>query len=559
MNRFKLLWKSLQSLAGLVFPMLARTRDARARNPVVRWALHVVVVATGLVGAIYLNRWIRDILTGPPWLRQVWLPLIFVLLYVGFWVGWLIWKAPGEVPAVSEFTDIDEAWDEAMRALEDAGMELTERPLFLVFGQPGSPGEDLFSASHDRDFELKVSAAPSRPEAPLRLYATQEAIYVACPGAGALARADEILAQKKAKPRGGKGTVPPPKSSERDRGAINLEETIRGGQLDSEVMDIIREAIEQGRSWAELTPDELARLKRVRAEGEQAEPTTLPQSRDHEELERQQARLRHLCRLIVRDRRPYCAVNSLLFLIQLSSTDSDANADLTAQACRDDLTTAIETLQVECPVFALVCGFEKLPGFCEYLGSLPPEMKLQKLGRSFPLLPEFEEKSDLGRGERRSPHKPAKEMIESGMRWVSHTYFPSLIYPLLRIEPPNQGNRTEVVKANLQLVLLLSEIRKRQKHLSDIFVRAFVKDRQRYVMFGGCYLAATGRDPARDQAFIQGVLRHLLAQQNYVSWTPEVLAEERAWNRLAGTGYVVITLLTVLGLAAIATMYLTRS
>jgi hypothetical protein len=186
--------------------------------------------------------------------------------------------------------------------------------------------------------------------------------------------------------------------------------------------------------------------------------------------------------------------------------------------------------------------------------SLPPDTRLRRFGRSFPLVPDFEERSDQPATDSKGRPKAGKnhkEMIESGMRWISNTYFPALVYPLLGIEKPGGGDRAGVIRANLQLVLLLSEIRDRQKHLSQILVRAFAKGPRGPTMFGGCYFAATGGDPSREQAFVQGVLLLLLSQQEFVSWTPEVFAEESDLDRQVRVGYTAIGLLSALIVAVL--------
>jgi len=564
MKLFKIIWDGLKQLAGLILPMFAKTRDVRAQNPVVRWSLHFALMVGGLVGAAFLNRRFEDYLLAPSSLRKIWLPLICVLIYVLCWLGWLIWKYGGIEPERSDFPDIDDAWAEALQALESAGIAPNEKPLFLVFGQPGRPGEDIFNAAQDPQFDLIVNAVPSRPDAPLHVFVAEtpgperieQPIYVTCPGASALAMVGESLTRKNAAPGGNEGNAQVSGVLRRSS-RVAQAPTIGVQKPDpvrDRILEIYRIAREQKRA---LTPEENAELKRL-AQVDDANPA--PAARpaiDQEEVERLKARLRYLCRLIVRDRRPYCAVNGLLFLIPLSATDRADAADVTARACREDFTTAIETLQVECPVFALVCGFEQLPGFCEYVKSLPPEMRPRRFGRSFPLLPDFEGKTDPTASDVKKLPKSVKETIESGMRFMSDSTFPSQVYPLLAIEKAGNGNRTEVCRVNLQLVLLLAEIRERQKRLSQLLVRGFVKLERGPAMLGGCYLAATGRDPTCEQAFVRDVLTKPLEQQEFVSWTPEVFAEEASLNRVATLGYVVIGIV-FLGLALLAYSIVSR-
>src|SRR5262249_38059615 len=101
------------------------------------------------------------------------------------------------------------------------------------------------------------------------------------------------------------------------------------------------------------------------------------------------ARLKHLCRLIARDRYPSCPVNGLLVLIPFAATESRDAADQTGEVCRQELTVARQALQVHCPLFALVCDLERIEGFREFEERFPPADRQRRMGRSFPLRPDL--------------------------------------------------------------------------------------------------------------------------------------------------------------------------
>ena len=71
---------------------------------------------------------------------------------------------------------------------------------------------------------------------------------------------------------------------------------------------------------------------------------------DPKEVARFRARLAHLCRLIARDRQPYCAANGILLLVPLAGTDTPGEAQLTAQAAHDDLSVARYQMKLDCPL-----------------------------------------------------------------------------------------------------------------------------------------------------------------------------------------------------------------
>jgi hypothetical protein len=249
----------------------------------------------------------------------------------------------------------------------------------------------------------------------------------------------------------------------------------------------------------------------------------------------QSRRLRHVCRLLVRDRQPYCPVNGILILLPLASTASPEQASETASACRHDLTVARGALQLDCPRFAVLCDAERLPGFAELVRHFPegPTSPSWVLGQHFPLAPDVLA-ADL----------PA--MIESGVGWVADGMLPQVIGRLWRREgEPGATDRTEVVRANAHLYELLYEARQRLVNLGHLVSRAVTGEESGPAMLGGCYVAGTGGDGLTEQAFLAGVVQRVLAHQNAVRWTEEALAEDTEYRRYTFLGYAALVVLVV--------------
>jgi hypothetical protein len=60
------------------------------------------------------------------------------------------------------------------------------------------------------------------------------------------------------------------------------------------------------------------------------------------------------------------------------------------------------------------------------------------------------------------------------------------------------------------------------------------------LLYGGCYVAATGADKDSDQAFVGGVLHLLIKNQDKVSWMQTALRRDARDQRLAGLGYLLL-------------------
>ena len=140
-----------------------------------------------------------------------------------------------------------------------------------------------------------------------------------------------------------------------------------------------------------------------------------------DEAERLSERLRHLCLLIARERRPYCPINGILLLVPLAATDDDTDMKETASLCQRDLTTAREALQVHCPIYGVLCDLERTSGYGEFHSHFQDEQRERLLGQTFPLLPDLDATARLRK-------------IEEGVQWIGNVLIPSLVYKFWRID-----------------------------------------------------------------------------------------------------------------------------
>jgi hypothetical protein len=532
----KALWNGIKAIPGLVIPFLAKASNVRGWPRWLRWAVPALVVVAVLVGLGFLNYYfdLAKVLEAPwPPLRWVWLPLLFLLLYVLIWLGWWLWRLLGLREEVGLFPDIDAAWDEARAALDQAGIEITDVPLFLVLGSDPATEAALFEASR---LVFPVRGMPRRAEAPLHVYANREGLYVSCAGASLLSRQAALLAEAEAEPpaeppaeAASRGSAPPPPSAGNPAPEASPGQEATGQALDwraiplsapEPVATLPEPAAEPAWKWA----PQPARRHRL--------------LRDTEEMERLTARLSYLWQLIARDRRPYCPLNGVLLLVPWAALESEAVAHPVGHVCHRELTTVREGLRVDCPLFVLVQDLDGIRGFRELVSGVPEGWRGRRVGVAFPLAPDLEPAAVPG-------------MIGQGVDWLGDTLFPTLVYRLFRLAAPGAWDRTDALHRNQGLYSLLVAVHGRQKPLAGLLARALGSER-RAPLLGGCYLAGIGRDPARDAAFVAGVFPLLVENQNYVSWTAEALAEHASYRRWTVAGYIG---LTVLAAALVALIY----
>jgi IcmF-related N-terminal domain len=258
-------------------------------------------------------------------------------------------------------------------------------------------------------------------------------------------------------------------------------------------------------------------------------------------------RLQYLCRLIARERRPFCPINGILLAFPIAATGSDDFATQAGLVAQRDLATIRRTLQVTCPVFALFCDMEALPGFHTLNDRLAMNLRDRRMGQRLPLVPDAEPSAI-----------PA--MLESGVQHIGNRLIPNMVSALWQTEATGGGSYAEAVRSNSELFRLLGSVRDRQARIARVLTRTVISEGAPPAMLGGCYLAGTGPDPVRDQAFIPGVFRRLIEGQDFVAWTPAALAEERKYRFWTRVGYIAMGLLTA-ACAVVAgyTLFLNRA
>ncbi len=526
-NFFSRIGAFFQTLFSWLLPVQQLKQGAEGRGRAFRWVVHVLLVVAVLVGLFFLNRALRldrDIPRSSPVLRHGWLPILFLLLYFLVWM--LVWlgRLLRADPGGSAHPDIDHAWEEAKVALEQAGVRLDDLPLFLVLGRPEGDERQLFQASQA---SLVVGQAPPRG-APLHAYATRDAIFVTCAGASLLGRHAEVLAgpaeETPAPAAAPAPSAPAPESTHNPRETLTPEEA--AGAV-AAIAEVRAGADREGR---ELNDPDRRRIRRLyRRDSARTSVLARP-----EEADRLTDRLAHLCRLIARDRRPLCPLNGVLVLVPFAGTDHPQDATTTGAACYRDLATVRRAAPVRCPVFVLVCDFETVPGFEEFIECFSARERLQRVGQRCPLVPDF-------RGGAASKQKSAGAMLDSLSAWVCNSVVPAWVYRKFVLEDvpaPHEAARAQ--RLNTRLFRLAHELREREPNLRAILSHALGTDPGDPPLIGGCYLAGTGRDPRREQAFVSGVLHRLVEEQNAVAWGPEAVEEDARYQRWAAVGWAVL-------------------
>jgi hypothetical protein len=239
----------------------------------------------------------------------------------------------------------------------------------------------------------------------------------------------------------------------------------------------------------------------------------------------------------VRDRQPFCAANGILLLVPLAGTDTALEAQLTAQACQDDLQIARHEMKLDCPVVSMVADMEQLPGFTEFMARQPPKELGNRRGNGFPMAT-------------RLPREEVIEEIRTSLHWVCTTYLQDSVYRVFQSETPAFREALAFFPENSHLFLLLDEMNQRAESLSTIITQAVAPENDSLYRYAGCYLSATG--PKGNQAFVAGVFQKMVKEQSCVGWT-EAALEEDVQSRTWANYYLILSgvlFLVLIGLSA---------
>jgi hypothetical protein len=529
----------IRAVVGLVLPIFSNAADFRRWPGWLKVFVGLGLVAAICVGLYYLQDYIglRELTAKVPKpIEPYFLPLLFLLLVLFSWLAYGLWMLFAAGDEAAEFPDIQAAWSEAVRRLDASGLRVGDAPLFLVLGRSASGLDALFLAAGIKE----IIRTPSQGEPPVRVYAWDEAIFVVSPGASAWGKFCTEVSNPSAEADwgGGGGAADAGKTLDPGGAFAGADPLMR-----AEMEDLLRES-----SRRELTPVENARLRELVEVLQTAQgPTRRKVSFPEEERVKQTRRLRYLCSLIRRDRRPWCPINGVLVLVPWAVTESEEAARLGCGVLEAELRTARDIFELRYPTFALVCDLETARGFDQFRSGFRADMLKQRIGQRVPFVP-VGEPEEVG------------ALVGNAARWIGLSVLPAWILRFLKLDAGPEARQTPGSGGahNRNLYLLMRGVFERGPRLAELLARGVPPvggsdDLAEVPMFGGVYLAATGRE-GKQQAFVEGVFQRIIESQNVVSWSPGALAEDARRTRLAMLGYAAVALLTVAAVAAVVFM-----
>jgi hypothetical protein len=504
---FRWLWNGLRWLFGLLVPLYDSVK-VLPQKPWLRVILRVLVIVAILAGLTFLNYWLdlEQLLRVPyPLLRQIWLPLVFVLAYLLVLIAFRLWQLLGPDPTPSPYPEIEAAWRVSLRRLERANVNLASTPVFLVLGGGNGPVEHLFAAAFQPNLQRYT---PRMLDAPLQVFGWSEAVFVCCPEISLSAKVARLLA-KPAEAEADQPNAqsqPPQVQPDPFAALLRLQEPDQP-QQNAATSD---RAVASGPLWDDdaRTPG-LSRL------------TILLSDADT----RRQCRLQllYLAQLIQQARPDLPPINGLLVLVPMLALDNLPIAQQFGAIWRNDWDIANEVLGVQCPVVIAVCDWHDRPGAETLIGRLSEAQRRLGLGQAFPLCPDL-------------PPASATQQRDDSLHWLAQRFLPTLVNALLRLNEPS----------NAQLLLLLHDVWQRLERLPACLDAALPPLADPPLRYAGTWLVANGPDPQGSQGFAAPALDRLIQLQQYAVWSAATRRRDRQLNQLARLGLVGVAVVGLL-------------
>ncbi len=156
-------------------------------------ALHILLVVVAVMLFGYFSPWLTDpndvkVSDAPFIQKHFWgfaVLLLYLLIRVAIFVIRLLMERE------DEFDDIRRAWEAGLAGLDRVGLDIQWLPVFIVVGA-GDEEDSLFRAAR---MSWKTTAPGREDAAPVRVFATEEAIFISCTGAGAVAAQRAAVAE----------------------------------------------------------------------------------------------------------------------------------------------------------------------------------------------------------------------------------------------------------------------------------------------------------------------------------------------------------------------------
>lgn len=408
-------------------------------------------------------------------------------------------------PIMTPFPEMEENWNYIKAALLESNVRPRDLPVIMVLGHRPLEGVHFFDNLQPRLRNIRL-----RTDSELLFQAdlTDSAIIITCQNASSLGtltrrlelsrtpspgsvKRNSILGASKSTLTGVIGLSPEPQLPGETQTAMNNESQTTGfesGNRDDSAGEM-------------LSDDEILLAT---------------------------AKLKYLCDLISAERYPLCPMNGAILVIPREMTDSDQLMTNAIELAKNDLDCIRLATGLHFPYAVLTSNMHHLRGFDELVKKLDSGSKHRYLGLA--LHTRLDIATDLW-----------LKQIKKAMRWFRQRVMPALVLrEMLEIPPsalsPQAASRGSLIRSNHSSFLFLQNAGRQWRNMENICIRLGehqLKSVSSNPRFAGLFVTGLENNETGHWLFIHEFFKHMLSQQNSISWTPEALASDRKQKRLA--------------------------
>ncbi len=429
---------------------------------------------------------------------------------------------------ISRFPDIDFAWKRGLAEMERAGLDITKAPIIVVLGGRDAQDARALAADPRQGFRIRSVPEDQGSGVAMQWFAGKRSIVLVLTFVGQLCE----LAQLSDGATDAHAAEDEEPSILTESGRTMMVGDPRAAAPRSVRPQPSREGTAMIEGTMFLPSGEGSKTAFIAI----SQPGLVQKAAarmNSDAAAEQQLRLRYLCRLLYRIRRPYCPINGLIALTPYQHLLREADAVTLETSLRADLDIAFQTLMVRCPTAVLVTGMDLDRGFDELTRRVGEERtNKQRFGKGFNLW-----------------HPQSDENMHAAVRHACAA-FEDWTYKLFRepgaLEQP--GNR--------DLFALVCRMRGRvQQRLMHLLESCFARTagEEPRLLFAGCYFSTLGARPS----FATAMVEKMVDQQEELEWTTEALrsdARYRLWAKV-----VILAAVLFLGVVAVTKWQTSRT
>ena len=430
-------------------------------------------------------------------------------------------------PSFSLYPEIEENWNYIKQKMAELSVSPNDLPIVLVLGHRPIDGVHFFDHLQLR---LRNVTLRNESESNFQVDLTESAIIITCQNASALGAYTRRVELARA---------PFVQSVFNDSKQENTDRTpsqLIGLSGDSRRVQET-ENLEQERSKSFKPKTDLEDVDRSLV--------------TQDEMKHLSAKLKYLCELIAADRYPYCPVNGVVLVVSKEVMESEQFMANAIEMSRIDMDSIRLASGLDFPYAVLASNMHRLQGFENLVSRLDTNSKMRYLGIA------LHTRIDL------APELWSKQ-IRKGLRWFRQRALPAMVAKeLLKVPPSALGQQTSqrgsVIQSNHKAYIFLQEAGKQWKRLEYFCTRIGQIQMQKSAgnpRFAGLFMTGLENTEVGPWVFIHEFVKHILTQQDSISWTPETLSENRKWSRLARVIIVLVLIMIAMVVAGLIWIYM---